>query len=217
MKRLKVDVCVSMLLLVGFVGTELASGYRPLDLHLLILNPKRFLGWRISVKGTYQPITATPALVNGWLAPVQNSPVRMRVIGPVFDWAPPTDTRVVFWGELKEEPGGGPYLDFFNGKKYGDKTRKPTITPDLSTSTKVVVTGRLRQVGTPIPQWELFTEDHKSILLLAFPPAGFEPVAGTLVRVEGIAGGRALPPAIGAIRVKNLQVLPGPGPSPFGG
>jgi hypothetical protein len=162
-------------------------------------------------------VTVTPALVNGWLAPVQDSPGRLRVIGPVFDWAPPTGPKVVLWGELEEGPGGGSYLDFFNGKKDGDKRRRPTITPELSKGTKIVVTGRLRQVGAPVPQWELFTEDHKSILLVVFPPAGFEPVAGSLVRVEGIADTTALPPAIGTIRVMKIQMLPGPAPSPFGG
>ena len=53
--RLKVDVCVSMLLLVVLVGPAFTSGYMQVDLHLVILNPKRFLGRRVMVKGVYQP------------------------------------------------------------------------------------------------------------------------------------------------------------------
>jgi len=154
--------------------------------------------------------------VDGWL---EDGEVRLRILGPLFDWKLPPGQRIYVWGVLRQDRGSGELvLDFFNGRPAGDHRRVPRLVPALYAGRNVWLVGRLRQTGSePFVRWVLALEDRTQIDLLGVPPLELTAMSGALIQIQGRVESGALPPSAAAIRPLRIQQLPGPAPPPFGG
>jgi len=175
-----------------------------------------YSGRRLLTTGTYLERVPLTYAVDGWL---EDGEVRLRILGPLFDWKPLPDQRIDVWGVLRRDRGLGELvLDFFNGRPAGDHRRVPRLVPALHVGHNVWLVGRLRQTGSePLVRWVLALEDRTQIELLGVPPLKLTAMSGALIQVQGRVESGALPPSAAAIRLLRIQQLPGPPPPPFGG
>lgn len=206
-------VLASAMSLGNVSGCEPASPYRSVSADALSAGVAQYLGTLVMVQGRYEPRGEPRHFIDGHLAGPR---LRMRVMGPAFDWIPRPHTDIVAWGRLRQD-SEGPYLEFYNGRAVGDTSRSPRVTPDLVPASIVTILARLRQVGNePFVSWVLETEDRKVVQVDSFPP-DFRPLAGSLVQVTGQLRKGGLPPVTTAIQIQRIEAVPGPSPLPFGG
>jgi hypothetical protein len=191
-----------------------ADAYEFVPLPRLAASPGRYAGKRVLTTGVFHPRASLAFSVDGWL---EADGVRIRVVGPLFDWRPQPAQRVDMWGLFRQDSGDDKFfLDFFNGRKAGDPKRAPRLTPALVPGRTVWLVGRLRQTGSaPFVRWVVVLEDRTQVDLLNFPPPGVTLTAGRLVEIEGRVEGGAFPPSAGAIVVLKVREIPGLQPPPF--
>lgn len=136
-------------------------------------------GARLLVSGLWRPDGPFERLVRGVL---EDSHARLRVLGSAFDWMPPAGRAVEFWGVLRRDATGW-YLQFFNGRLRGDRSRKPRVTPPLRPGQQVELVARLRQSGhEPFVRWVAETEDRVVVELANEPPVSV--LSGAIARVR---------------------------------
>jgi hypothetical protein len=153
--------------------------------------------------------------VDGWL---EGNGVRLRLVGPVFDWQPVPGQLIDVWGMFRHDLAFGDYLDFFNGRLANDLKRVPRVTPAFIPGRAVDVIGRVRQEGSaPFFRWMLRLEDRTEVDLAGFPPPGLEAIAGTLLEVHGSVKAGGFPPAAARVEVLEIRLVPGVPAAPFGG
>lgn len=190
------------------------SSYRRVSVERVLADPPRYVGTLVLTSGRYEPIGEPRRFLEGVL--VGRTGVRLRLMGPVFDWVPQAFSRVEVWGRVQRD-GPSLYLDFFNGRPIGQTDRRPYVMPPLAHGSTVTLVAKLRQVGSdPFVHWVLETEDRRTVEILVFPPE-FQPMGGLIVEATGVVRAGGVPPVIAGLRIEKIKVLPGPGPSPFGG
>ena len=196
------------------ISQGVPSPYSRVSVERILTDARRHVGSRVLTSGRYEPLGEPRRFLDGLL--VGPTGARLRVMGPVFDWAPQASSRVDVWGRIRQDHLG-PYLDFFNGRPSDRADRRPHVMPPLVHGSTVTLVAKLRQVGSdPFVHWILETEDRRAVEILVFPPE-FQPLGGLIVEATGVVRSGGIPPVIAGLRIEKIKVLPGLGPLPFGG
>ena len=192
----------------------LAAGqpaYIPVPLRDLAGQEERWgEGARLMVSGVWRPDGPFERLVRGFL---EDGHSRLRVLGSAFDWMPPAGQAVEFWGVLRRDAAGW-YLQFFNGRLRGDRSRKPRVTPPMQAGQQVELVARLRQSGhEPFVRWVAETEDLVAITLENAPARQI--TSGVIARV--VLQVRSASPLAITARLLSAEPVPGALPPAPGG
>ncbi len=190
------------------------SPYQWLTVEQISDAPQQYVGKTVLTWGEFHLRGEPRYFIEGVL--VGSTGARVRMMGPAFDWLPPTGAEIEAWGVLRQD-SHGIFLDFYNGRLRGSTGRRPYLMPVLKQGETATLVGKLRQVGSmPFVHWVMETEDRKTIEVLAFP-TGFQPQAGLIVEASGAVRVGGIPPFVAGLRIVKLRILPGIGPLPFGG